>query len=40
MKAYPALNAYMTKKGYTSQSPMIEIYDLSGKVIQYMTNVK
>jgi len=39
MKAYPAITQYMKEKWYTSEVPMVELYDMVAKKIYYMTNI-
>jgi effector-binding domain-containing protein len=34
-RVYPALNAYAEQKGYTVDSPIVEIWDVPNKKIKY-----
>jgi hypothetical protein len=39
MKVYPIIAKYMKEKWYTTQTPMIELYDIAAKKIYYMTEI-
>ncbi len=39
MKVYPVISKYMIEKGYKSQVPMVELYDMAAKKIYYMADI-
>ncbi len=40
MKVYPALNKYCKEKGYDTNTPVMEIYDIPNKKIYYRKEIK
>ncbi len=40
MKVYPALNKYCEEKGYDTDTPVMEIYDVPNKKIYYRKEIK
>lgn len=39
MKVYPVIAKYMKEKWYTTQTPMIELYDMTAKKIYYIAEI-
>lgn len=39
MKVYPALKKYMTEKGYSSEVPVMELYDMVAQKIYYVIEI-
>jgi hypothetical protein len=39
IKVYPIMNKYMTEKGYKTQVPRIELYDMTAKKMYYMADI-
>ena len=40
IKVYPVLEKYMQEKGYKMQVPITELYDMAGKKIYYIAEIK
>ncbi len=40
IKVYPVLQKYMLEKGYKMEVPMTELYDMAGKKIYYIAEIK
>lgn len=39
IKVYPAIGEYMLQKWYSSETPMMELYDVSQKTMQYIVDI-
>lgn len=39
IRVYPIVNAYLKEKGYKSDLPRIELYDVTGKMIYYIVDI-
>ena len=39
MKVYPIMNAYMQAKGYNTNVPRIEVYDMKAKQIFFIADI-
>lgn len=39
IKVYPALKKYMIAKGYSSEVPVMELYDMVAKKIYYVIEI-
>ena len=39
IRIYPIVNAYLLEKGYKSDLPRIELYDVAGKMIYYIVDI-
>jgi hypothetical protein len=40
MKVYPVITKYMKDNEYTSEVPMVELYDMLAKKIYYIAEVR